>query len=51
MGTYSGGMKRRLSVAMCFIGDPQIVFLDRYDVIDITIYGRDDVIAITLYGR
>ena len=25
--TYSGGMKRRLSVALAFIGDPQIVFL------------------------
>ena len=25
---YSGGMKRRLSVAMALIGDPKIVFLD-----------------------
>lgn len=25
---YSGGMKRRLSVAMALIGDPRIVFLD-----------------------
>ena len=26
--TYSGGMKRRLSVAISFIGDPQVVYLD-----------------------
>ncbi|PNH11475.1 ABC transporter A family member 12 [Tetrabaena socialis] len=25
---YSGGMKRRLSVAISFIGDPQVVYLD-----------------------
>jgi len=25
---YSGGMKRRLSVAVALIGDPQIVYLD-----------------------
>ncbi|KAL0486051.1 hypothetical protein AKO1_012256 [Acrasis kona] len=25
---YSGGMKRRLSVAMCLLGDPSIMFLD-----------------------
>ncbi|KCV73298.1 hypothetical protein H696_00838 [Fonticula alba] len=25
---YSGGMRRRLSVALCFVGDPFIVFLD-----------------------
>ena len=25
---YSGGMKRRLSVAIALLGDPQIVFLD-----------------------
>ena len=28
VSTYSGGMKRRLSVAISFIGDPLIVFLD-----------------------
>lgn len=28
VNTFSGGMKRRLSVAMCFLGDPRIVFLD-----------------------
>ena len=27
-GTYSGGMKRRLSVAISLIGDPPVVFLD-----------------------
>lgn len=27
-GTYSGGMKRRLSVAVSFIGDPKVVMLD-----------------------
>jgi len=27
-GSYSGGMKRRLSVAIALIGDPKIVYLD-----------------------
>ena len=27
-GSYSGGMKRRLSVAMAYIGEPKVVFLD-----------------------
>ena len=27
-GSYSGGMKRRLSVATALIGDPKLVFLD-----------------------
>ncbi|THV41678.1 ATP-binding cassette domain-containing protein [Glycomyces buryatensis] len=26
--TYSGGMKRRLDLAMCLMGDPRIIFLD-----------------------
>ncbi|RRR97583.1 ATP-binding cassette domain-containing protein [Glycomyces terrestris] len=26
--TYSGGMKRRLDIAMCLMGDPKIIFLD-----------------------
>ncbi|WP_392671988.1 ATP-binding cassette domain-containing protein [Streptomyces sp. LN785] len=26
--TYSGGMKRRLDIAMTLVGDPQIIFLD-----------------------
>lgn len=28
VGTYSGGMKRRLSVAIAAIGEPKIIFLD-----------------------
>ena len=27
-GKYSGGMKRRLSVAISFIGSPKVVYLD-----------------------
>jgi ABC-2 type transport system ATP-binding protein len=27
-GTYSGGMKRRLDIAMSLVGSPQIIFLD-----------------------
>jgi ABC-type transporter Mla maintaining outer membrane lipid asymmetry ATPase subunit MlaF len=27
-GSYSGGMKRRLSVALALLGGPQLVFLD-----------------------
>uniref|UniRef100_A0A0D9VDM7 ABC transporter domain-containing protein n=1 Tax=Leersia perrieri TaxID=77586 RepID=A0A0D9VDM7_9ORYZ len=28
LGTYSGGMKRRLSVAISLIGDPKVVYMD-----------------------
>ena len=28
VGTFSGGMKRRMSVAISSIGDPKIIFLD-----------------------
>ncbi|MDH2904693.1 MAG: ATP-binding cassette domain-containing protein, partial [Actinomycetota bacterium] len=28
VSTYSGGMRRRLDIAMSLIGDPQIIFLD-----------------------
>jgi ABC-2 type transport system ATP-binding protein len=28
VGTYSGGMKRRLDIAMSLIGDPPVIFLD-----------------------
>lgn len=28
VGTYSGGMQRRLDIAMSLVGDPQVVFLD-----------------------
>jgi hypothetical protein len=27
-GTYSGGMRRRLSVAVASMGDPRVIFLD-----------------------
>ena len=28
MATYSGGMRRRLDIAMSLIGDPPVIFLD-----------------------
>ncbi|OJU59776.1 MAG: export ABC transporter ATP-binding protein, partial [Microbacterium sp. 70-38] len=28
VGTYSGGMRRRLDIAMSLIGDPSVIFLD-----------------------
>ncbi len=28
MSTYSGGMRRRLDIAMSLIGDPRVIFLD-----------------------
>jgi ABC-type branched-subunit amino acid transport system ATPase component len=27
-GSYSGGMKRRLSVALALLGDPRVLYLD-----------------------
>jgi len=30
VGTFSGGMRRRLSVAIALIGNPKVVFLDEY---------------------
>ena len=27
-GTYSGGNKRKLSIGMALVGDPQIIFFD-----------------------
>ena len=28
MRTYSGGMRRRLDLAACLVGRPQVLFLD-----------------------
>lgn len=28
VGTYSGGMKRKVLIAMALLGDPEVVFLD-----------------------
>lgn len=28
VGTYSGGMRRRLDIAMSFVGNPKVIFLD-----------------------
>lgn len=28
VGTYSGGMKRRIDIAMSLVGNPKIIFLD-----------------------
>jgi ABC-type multidrug transport system ATPase subunit len=28
VGTFSGGMKRRMSVAISGLGDPKVIFLD-----------------------
>ena len=28
MATYSGGMRRRLDIAMSLIGNPPVIFLD-----------------------
>ena len=34
-GTFSGGMKRRLSVAISFVGDPKVVYLDEPSTVSI----------------
>lgn len=28
MGTFSGGMKRKVLIAVALLGDPEVVFLD-----------------------
>jgi ABC-type multidrug transport system ATPase subunit len=32
---FSGGMKRRLSVAISFIGDPRVVYLDECSTVSL----------------
>ena len=34
---FSGGMKRRLSVAISFIGDPRVVYLDECSTVGLPI--------------
>eukprot|EP00798_Chlamydomonas_sp_ICE-L_P019212 gene19212-25829_t len=59
--TYSGGMKRRLSVAMALMGDPQVVFLDdptsgmdpisKRQVWDLLVaYKKDRVLVLTTHS-
>ncbi|KAH0903188.1 hypothetical protein HID58_042691 [Brassica napus] len=51
-GSYSGGMKRRLSVAVSHIGDPKLVFLDEPVCMDpITRRHVWDIIQETKEGR
>ena len=38
VSTYSGGMKRRLTVAITFLGDPKIVFLGQ--CLSVSVYWR-----------
>lgn len=37
-GKYSGGMKRRLSVAISFMGDPKVVYLDEPSTVGVRKY-------------
>ena len=61
-GAYSGGMKRRLSIAIALLGDPKIVYLDepttgmdpvtRRDVWDMIIRAKKGrVIVLTTHSK
>ena len=43
--TYSGGMKRRLDIAMCLMGDPKVIFLDEPTT------GLDPAVRLALWTR
>jgi ABC-type multidrug transport system ATPase subunit len=39
VGTYSGGMKRKVLIAVALLGDPEVVFLDgKYHVADVLLW-------------
>lgn len=48
---YSGGMKRRLSVAISFMGDPLVVYLDEPSTVRVCGARRDDARAGVVSGR